>query len=75
MSKRVLMMFSAFAMAISALPVDLLAQTDLAAQTLGRGFWHVFAAYAIVWALVFGWVVRIGRQLARVERKLDTGQS
>ncbi len=71
MTKKILMVASVFALAIFVLPPDLLAQTDLASQRLGRGFWHVFAAYAIVWGLVFGWLVRIGRQLARVERSLD----
>lgn len=56
------------------LPLNLFAQTDLAAQTLGRGYWHVFAAYAIVWVFMFGWLIKIGRQLARVERKLDASE-
>ena len=58
-------------LAVLILPGDLLAQTELSAQRLGRGFWHVFAAYAIVWLLVFGWLVQIGRRLARVEQKLS----
>lgn len=47
--------------------------TDLASQTLGRGYWHVFIAYAVAWALVLGWTVAIGRRLARVERRLEPG--
>jgi len=35
-----------------------------------RPYWHVFAAYAIAWALVLAWVVSITRRLARLERKL-----
>jgi CcmD family protein len=71
MSKKFLIVF---VLAIIVLPVDVFAQSELASQQLGRGFWHVFAAYAILWALVFGWIVRIGRQLARVEQKLDASE-
>jgi CcmD family protein len=71
MSKRFLILF---ALVAAALPAEVLAQTNLGAQQLGRGYWHVFAAYAIVWVLVFGWMVRIGRQLARVEQRLDAGE-
>jgi CcmD family protein len=39
-------------------------------QTLGRPYWHVFAAYAIAWVLVFGWAVSIARRLRRVEERL-----
>ena len=47
----------------------LLAQgVDLPSQTLGRAYWHVFAAYAIGWILVLGWVISIARRLARVEQ-------
>lgn len=47
--------------------------TDLAGQTLGRAYWHVFIAYAAAWVLVFGWTVAIARRLARVERRLERG--
>jgi hypothetical protein len=40
----------------------------LASQSL-RPYWHVFIAYALAWALVFGWVVSIARRLARAERE------
>ena len=51
--------------------LDLATQaTELAGQRLGRGYWHVFAAYALVWVLVAGWVISIARRLARVERRL-----
>ena len=45
---------------------------DLASQTLGRSYLFLFLAYAIVWALVLGWVVSIARRLARIEKKLDS---
>jgi CcmD family protein len=46
------------------------AGTALGSQTLGRGYWHVFAAYAVVWILVLGWVISIVRRLRRVEERL-----
>ena len=45
--------------------------TALGQQTLGRPFWHVFIAYALVWVFLGGWVISIARRLARVERRLD----
>jgi CcmD family protein len=47
------------------------AGTRLGLQTLGRGYWHVFAAYAIVWILILGWVISIVRRLRRVEERLS----
>jgi CcmD family protein len=47
----------------------------LGGQTLGRGYWHVFAAYAIVWILVLGWVISIVRRLRRVEERLGVERS
>jgi CcmD family protein len=44
----------------------------LGLQTLGRAYWHVFAAYAILWLLVFGWVISIVRRLRRVEERLGS---
>jgi CcmD family protein len=35
-----------------------------------RAYRFVFIAYALVWILVFGWVVSVGRRLARLERRL-----
>lgn len=61
--------------ALALLPPDALAQTDLAAQRLGRGYWHVFIAYAIAWVLILVWMVTILRRLARVEQKLDHAES
>ena len=69
MSKR---FFGLLLFAAVLLPADVFAQNDLGSQQLGRGYWHVFAAYAIVWILVFGWLVQIGRRLARVEEKLKS---
>ncbi len=58
--------------------VLLLTPEALAAQGAGaaqarqmRHFWHVFAAYAIAWLLLFGWAVSIARRIRRVEEKLD----
>ena len=55
---------------LQASPLWAQAGTDLGRQTLGRGYWHVFAAYAIVWLLVLGWVISIVRRLRRVEDRL-----
>ncbi len=55
---------------LQASPVWAQAGTALGQQTLGRGYWHVFAAYAIVWLLVLGWVISIVRRLRRVEERL-----
>ncbi len=46
------------------------AGTPLGEQTLGRAYWHVFTAYAILWLLVLGWVISIVRRLRRVEERL-----
>ncbi len=53
-------------------PVGAQAGTPLGSQTLGRPYWHVFAAYAVVWLLVLGWVISIVRRLRRVEERLGT---
>lgn len=42
---------------------------ELARQSL-RPYAHVFIAYAVVWALVLGWVVSIFRRWSRVEEEL-----
>jgi len=50
---------------------ELMAQgTDLASQTLGRAYWHVFAAYAIGWIMILGWVISIARRLVSVEQAM-----
>ena len=46
------------------------AGTPLGEQTLGRAYWHVFAAYAIVWLFVLGWMLSIVRRLRHVEERL-----
>ena len=54
-----------------AVATPVLAQaTELGRQTLGRPYWHFFAAYAIVVVMLAGWVVSIGRRLKVVERRL-----
>jgi CcmD family protein len=35
-----------------------------------RHFWHVFAAYALAWGFIFGWVVTIVRRLRKLEERL-----
>ena len=49
--------------------------TELAASRIGqqtlRPYWHVFIAYAVTIALILGWVVSIGRRLARIEAQLS----
>ena len=55
---------------LQASPVWAQAGSVLGQQTLGRAYWHVFAAYAIVWLLVLGWVISIVRRLRRVEERL-----
>ena len=55
---------------LQASPVWAQAGTALGQQTLGRAYWHVFAAYAVVWLLVLGWVISIVRRLRRVEERL-----
>jgi CcmD family protein len=32
-----------------------------------RAYWHVFAAFAFAWVLLFGYVVSIGRRLKKLE--------
>ena len=55
---------------LHASPVWAQAGTVLGRQTLGRAYWHVFAAYAIVLLLIGGWVISIVRRLRRVEERL-----
>jgi CcmD family protein len=35
-----------------------------------RAYWHVFAAFAIAWILLFGYALSLGRRFANVEREL-----
>jgi len=55
---------------LQASPVWAQAGSALGQQTLGRAYWHVFVAYAVVWLLVLGWVISIVRRLRRVEGRL-----
>jgi CcmD family protein len=32
-----------------------------------RAYWHVFAAYAFAWVLLFGYALALGRRFARLE--------
>ena len=49
----------------------LMAQAEaLREQGLGRAYWHVFLAYAVVVLLILGWVISIARRLRRVEDRL-----
>lgn len=36
-----------------------------------RAYAHVFAAFAVAWVLLFGYVVFIGRKFRRVEEQVD----
>ncbi len=64
------------AVALALLVLSLTASTvvaqggSLAQQSLGRPYWHVFAAYGIAWALMFGWLVSMARRLRRVEERI-----
>jgi CcmD family protein len=42
----------------------------MATQSL-RGYNHMFIAYALAWALIFGWVFSIARRLGRLEKALE----
>lgn len=39
----------------------------LAGQSL-KGYTHMFLAYSVAWALIFGWVVSIAVRLKRLEK-------
>ncbi len=43
---------------------------SLASQTL-RDYTHVFAAYAIAWLLILGWIVSVARRLQALERRFE----
>lgn len=51
--------------------LDVAGQTpgaDLGAQNL-RPYWHVFAAFAIAWLLIGGWIISISRRLSKLEKR------
>ena len=54
--------------------VALAAQEALPGSRVGeqnlRPYWHVFAAYALVIALIGGWVLSIARRLRSLEERL-----
>jgi hypothetical protein len=56
---------------------DLLAQETELPDRVARGslrpYWHVFAAYAVAWLILFGWVVSIARRFARLDLSRDGG--
>ena len=35
-----------------------------------RAYWHLFGAYAIVWTLLFGYAVYLGRRTGALEREI-----
>ena len=41
--------------------------TDVLARQSLRPYWYVFIAYALVWMLLMGWVVSIGRRIRKLE--------
>jgi CcmD family protein len=53
-------------------PVDALPGEQAAAppRTL-RAYWHVFIAFALAWALLFGYTISLGRRFRRVEDEVD----
>jgi CcmD family protein len=60
---------------LAALTTSLAAQqalpgTTLAEQSL-RPYRFVFIAYAIAWALVFGWVISVARRASGLARRLE----
>jgi CcmD family protein len=36
-----------------------------------RAYWHLFAAFTIVWLLVFGYLVTLARRFRRMEEQLQ----
>ena len=46
--------------------------SSLGSQSLGRPYWHVFAAYAIAWLLVLLWMIAISRRLGRIEGRVGS---
>ncbi len=37
-----------------------------------RPFQYLFVAYALAWLLVFGWVLSVGRRLAKLDKRLGS---
>ncbi len=70
MIRVVLMILALVALGLGLAPGTEALQTGDAPRQM-RHFWHVFAAYALAWLLVFGWAASIARRLKRVEDRLD----
>ncbi|MGD8319621.1 MAG: CcmD family protein [Gemmatimonadota bacterium] len=74
LSKRLLRWGVSSLLALAVLAAPVLGQAmpgqAMASQTL-RPYRFVFIAYAIVWMLVLGWVISVGRRLSRLGRRLD----
>lgn len=71
---RLLSRFALPALLSAALALPAAAQalpgSDMGTQNL-QPYHFLFLAYALAWILVFGWVVSIGRRLARLEKRLE----
>ena len=44
---------------------------DLPPPRTLRAYWHVFAAFTLAWALIFGYTVSLGRRFRRLEEQVD----
>jgi CcmD family protein len=42
-----------------------------AAPRTMRAYWHVFGAFAVTWALLFGFALSIGRRFGRLEDEVQ----
>lgn len=36
-----------------------------------RAYWHVFIAFAVTWALLFGYALSVGQRFARLEEEVQ----
>jgi CcmD family protein len=36
-----------------------------------RAYWHLFAAFAFAWVLLFGYTVAVARRFGRIEKELE----
>jgi CcmD family protein len=36
-----------------------------------RAYWHLFAAFAAAWVLLFGYTLSIARRFGRIEREME----
>lgn len=51
-------------------PTTLTAERAVAGRTL-RSHWHVFIAFALAWALLFGYALSVGRRISRLGREVS----